>query len=276
MTPPALAFGIRKRGRHYPWPPQPVDHLPRNQWGSVNPEDIPDNLTPLPSITNALGIIDKPALLGWAAEQALRDLYETGDLPDDVDEAISRHKYAHNKARNKRADAGTRAHTLAERLTTDQPLPASISDEDAAYADAFMEFWADHQPEPLWVEATVANPDVGYAGTGDLFARIGGRTVVLDYKTRGRPPKKKNQPVLYDENRAQLAALADAPYRFVWDDGEWAVDVMPQVDEGWGVVLYPDGAYGVEKLGAGELARCFEGFKGCLQTWRWLKGEVAA
>lgn len=282
MTTPALAFGLRRHGRQYPWPPQYIGDLPTNQWGSVNPEDIPDGLTPLPSVTNVLGVLDKPALKGWAAEQALRSLYESDAIPTDVDQAIAAHKYAYNRTARDRADAGTRAHTIAERLTTDLPLPTQLSEEDEAYADAFLNFWTDHDPHPQHVEATVYNPEVGYAGTGDLHAIINERPVLIDYKTRGQRPsdsKLKKYGLLYDENRAQLAALTMAPLVAIPDpdaDGGWRTIEAPPVVEAWGVVLLPDGGYLTEALRLPEIERWYRVFCGALQAWRGLNDEGAA
>src|SRR5690606_41518278 len=92
MTPPKLAFPLRGRGRHYPYPPQDPSGWPRNQWGSVNPDDVP--VEAVPSVTNVLSVCDKPGLKGWAAEQALRSLYESGHIPLDVERAIQSHKWA--------------------------------------------------------------------------------------------------------------------------------------------------------------------------------------
>ena len=280
MTTPTLSFGVRGCGRHYPWPPQPVGQLRRNQWGSVDPRWIPDTITPLPSVTNVLSILAKN-LTGWAGEHAIRSLYASGQIPLDVEAAVESHKWAANKVRDQRADAGTRAHTIADRLTQGLPLPSDLSDEDEAYADAYLAFWADHDPTPLHVEATVMHPDVGYAGTADLFAEIGGSVVVLDYKTRGAPPdpaKRSKYGVLYDENRMQLAALAHATHIAV-EDGGWHTVPSLDVSEGWGVVLYPDGSFDVETLDLSDLERWFDCFQGVLRAWRVLKGirqEVAA
>lgn len=279
MTHPALAFGIRGKGRHYPWPVRDISDLPRNQWGSVNPEDIPSDLHPLPSVTNTLNVLSKPALKGWAAEQALRSLYQSDAIPTDVEAAIQQHKYAYNRTATERADAGTRAHTIAERLTDDLPLPAELSEEDEAYADAFLNFWTDHDPHPQYVEATVYNPEVGYAGTGDLIAVTNERPVLIDYKTRGERPserKLKKWGLLYDENRAQLAALAMAPLVAIRDDdGGWRTIESPPIREAWGVVLLPDGGYLTESLDLDDLSRWFGVFCGALQAWRGLNGEAA-
>ena len=275
MTSPKLAFPLRGRGRCYPWPPQDVSNLPLNQWKSVNPENLPDGLTPLPSVTNVLSIVDKPALKGWAAEQAIRALYDSGIFPDTADKAVEAHKYAFNRVSKERADAGTRAHTIAERLTQDLPLPADISEEDEAFADAYLRFWADWSPEPLHVEATVLNPDVGYGGTGDLFAVIDGKVAVLDWKTRGAIPdekKRKKFGLLYDETKMQLAALAHAPYLARQSPDGWSCVDTPDCIEAWGVVLYPNGEYDYEVLSLPSMEDWFDCFQGVLRAWRVLKG----
>lgn len=282
MTSPALAFPLRGRGRCYPWPPQDVSGLPLNQWKSVNPENLPDGLTPLPSVTNVLSIVDKPALKGWAAEQAIRALY-AGPMPPTVDEAVEAHKYAFNKVSKERADAGTRAHTIAERLTQDLPLPSDLSEEDEAFGDAYLRFWGDWSPTALHVESTVLNPDVGYAGTADVFLNIDGKTVVCDYKTRGvQPDEKKRRKfgLLYDETKMQLAALAHAPYLAQQTADGWSCTDTPDCVEAWGVVLYPSGEYDYEVLSLSSMEDWFDCFQGVLRAWRVLKGapkgDVAA
>ena len=274
MTNPRLAFNVRGQGRAYPWPVTDPSTFPLNQWKSVDPEKLPPGVRPLPSVTQVLSISAKEALKGWAAEQAIRAGYEAG-WPDDVDTAIELHKYAFNKKSKERADAGTRAHTFAERTIQGLPAPSHLNDEDAAFADAYNTFVADWSPEPLHVEATVLNPEVGYGGTADLFAVIDGKTVVLDWKSRGKVPDEKQKRkqakngCLYNETRAQLAALAHAPYIAAGVDGHIdGVDVV----EGWGVVLYPDGTYAHEVLDVAELERWMDCFQGLLRAWRVLKG----
>lgn len=273
MTSPKLAFPLRGRGRHYPYPPQDPSGWPRNQWGSVNPDDVP--VEAVPSVTNVLSVCDKPGLKGWAAEQALRSLYESGHIPLDVERAIQSHKWAFNDVSERRADAGTRAHTLAERLTQDLPLPSSISEEDEAYADAFLKFWSDTNPEPLEVEVTMYGD--GYAGTADLIANLtvnfsrGPR--VVDYKTRGvrpDPKKKARYGLLYDENRMQLAALAHCPQVALEGSEGWELLPAPQLEGAVGVALYPDGTYDLEEVA--DLDRWYQGFRGALKLWKGLRG----
>lgn len=271
MTTPALSFGLRKRGRHYPNPPCDVSTWPRNRWGSVDPDKVPEGVEPLPSVTNILSVCDKPALKGWAAERALIELYESGSVPLSLDVAVERHKTAYARYAKQRADVGTKAHTVAESLTSDLPLPSHLSDEDAAYADAFLAWWSDHQVTPLHTEATVYGSF--YAGTGDLIAEVDGPVTVVDYKTRGERDDKKlaRYGVLYDENRMQLAALARAS-RVACEDGGWHLDDAPLAVQAMGVVLFPDGTYATETLTGQDLDRWWQGFRGAASLWGALKG----
>lgn len=274
MTTPSLSVPIRRRGRHYPYPPCDVSTWPRNQWGSVDPDNIPPDVDVLPSVTNILTVCDKPALKGWAAERALIELYDSGNLPTSPEVAIDRHKMAFDRYSKQRAAAGTRAHTLAERLTRDLPLPTSISDEDEAYADAYLKFWSDHDPEPLHVEATIYDTVCGYAGTADLLARIDGHEVTVDYKTRRErdDSKIRRYGLLYDEARMQLAALGYAN-ELALPDGDLDEIEMPR--PGLGVVLFPDGSYASERVERDDLDRWYLGFLGALDLWRAKKGVPA-
>lgn len=282
MTSPALAFPLRGRGRHYPYPACDPSDWPLNQWRSVNPEDVPDHVTPLPSITNILDVLDAPALRGWYAEQALRGLYGSGSLPVDCDEAVSRFKWAANKVRDDRAEEGTSAHDLMEQVAAkheagEQDFVIEAPAHLGGYLTAGLNFWRDHQPDPIYVEATVANPDAGYAGTGDLFAHIGTELVVADYKTRaGEPDDKKTKKygLLYESNRLQLAALAHAPYRMFQDREGWTSAPMPKVTAGMGVVLYESGDYRIETLDAKALARFYRAFCGLVTAWTELKAAA--
>jgi hypothetical protein len=278
MTTPALSVNVKGKGRHYPYPPVDPTNFVYGSWRTVDPKKVPEGVQLFPSVTNVGGVLGKgEGLFYWASECAIRAMYRDG-FPKDVDRAVELHRGAFRAARDKRAEAGTRAHTLAEKLTLDVPLPESLSAQDKAYADAFMAFVSDHDPTWHKVEATVVNAEVGYAGTADWFATIGGQLVLGDWKTRGAAPdpdKRKRYGLLYDENRLQLAALAAAPEMYVEGDGGWQVEFSPKVDEAWGVVLFPDGTYDVETLDRAELARWFGGFRGAVDVWRCVKGAAA-
>ena len=268
MTSPALSVQIVKRGRMYPWLPQDPSGWPRNRWGSVNWDDIPNGVMMYPSVTNVLSVYSDggDGLLYWAGEQSIRAMYADG-FPAEVDRAVELHRGAFRKARDARAEAGTRAHTLAEVLTSDLPLPSGISDEDEQYADAFMQFWSDVQPTPVYTEATVYGD--GYAGTADLIAEVDGHMTVIDYKTRGKPEKS---PKVYDKTRLQLAGLSAAIEAAVPVDGGWIVEPL-NVSRAMAVILYPDGTYHAERID--DVWRWQGAFNAAVDLWRFVKGTPA-
>lgn len=276
MTQPALAFGVAKRGRHYPYPPVSHDDWPRTRWGTVEPADIP--VDALPSVTNVLSVMGKgDGLLYWASEAAIRAMYRDG-FPQTVDRAVELHKGAFKNARDNRADAGTRAHSIAERLTSDVALPSSISDEDEAYADAFMAWWHDHTPEPLEIEATLYGD--GYAGTADLIASVSHnfsrQVMTVDYKTRGERDEKKlaRYGPIYDGTRMQLSALAVCEQVASLSSDGWTLLPAPKSEAAMGVVLFPDGTYATEVLERPDLERWYSAFRGALRAWHGVKGAA--
>jgi len=72
-----------------------------------------------------------------------------------------------------------RTHRLAE------AREALRANGEEAFAARFDEWWEMYGVEPVEPEITVWNADVGYAGTMDLVAKIGGRLCLIDFKTKG-------------------------------------------------------------------------------------------
>ncbi|MFB0835511.1 cytochrome [Arthrobacter halodurans] len=56
---------------------------------------------------------------------------------------------------------------------------------EGAFAARFDDWWDEYGVVPLAAEVTVWNQQVGYAGTLDLVAEVGGRLCLIDYKTKG-------------------------------------------------------------------------------------------
>ena len=228
MTTPALAQNVKGKGRHY---------------------QAPDGEL-VPSITNVLGVLNKPALPRWAAKMVAEQAVAMRDsLPKlDEAEAIDMLKGAPWRSSGRAADRGTTIHAYLE--TRLQGLePKEISGEAARFrkaADAFLDEWT---PEPLHIEMTVFGD--GYAGTGDLWAVLNnGAVAVLDYKT---------SKAIYPEAALQLAALAHAT---TTPDG----DPAPKVDEAWVVRIGEDG---YEAKQVRDVAGCYEVFRSLLTAWHW-------
>jgi hypothetical protein len=86
------------------------------------------------------------------------------------------------RRRNLKADAGTFAHLVAEKLVLDGALPLlppALADVDMdgitlhefveVVSDAFIQWFADYNPEVVMAEAVVFNPVLGVAGKLDLI-----------------------------------------------------------------------------------------------------------
>jgi hypothetical protein len=160
----------------------------------------------LPGVTTILGVLDKPALLPWAAGCGARAAVAAVKEGLDHEAAVERARHAWAKERDAAADAGTLAHSFVEAHYASDPILADLDDEKQAQAHAVYRRIVDHiEASRLTVVASeVALVDVacGYGGTMDLIVERDGALLVADIKTGKRA---------YDEVIPQLAA-----YRLLW------------------------------------------------------------
>lgn len=235
MTAPALAVNVRGKGRHYEHP----------ETGEL-----------VPSVTNIIGILDKPAIPRWAAktvaEQAWKLRYTLDDLGQA--EAIDVLKGSPWRQSRRSADRGTSIHEYLEARASGI-TPDILGGEAKTYQQAADEFLEIHQPEFNLTEFTVFGD--GYAGTGDFIADMHGRLVLGDFKT---------SKALYPEIALQLAALRNA--REVVVGG--VLEPMWAVDGCVGVLLTPDGC-DVQEI---DTEGAYEAFRGLLAAWHWKQAGV--
>jgi hypothetical protein len=173
MTTPALAEHVRGKGRHYRHP--------------VTQELVP-------SVTNVIGIMDKPALPRWSAKMVAETAYRMRHALPEMEEAeaVDMLKGAPWSKANRAADRGTDIHEYLEYLVNGWE-PPELYGEAVRYKRAADEWFDYYQPELVASELTVFHPK--YAGTGDLWCRIGDRLTILDFKT---------SKGIYDEAALQL------------------------------------------------------------------------
>lgn len=175
----------------------------------------------VPGVTTLIGDgFPKPALINWAgsatANYAVDHWDELSEMgPSERLKVLNGSRYAVRDAAAKR---GTEVHALAERLIGGESVEPP--EELAGHVEAYVRFLDDFEPEPVMVEAVVANYSVGYAGSLDLVARFPslGQTLLCDVKT--------NRSGVYGETSFQLAAYRYAEV-IVTADGE---QPMPEVD----------------------------------------------
>lgn len=79
------------------------------------------------------------------------------------------------------ADRGTAIHNAVENYVIYGI--EDIEPKHRGYFDAFLRFWDENNPEPLATESRLYHKILRYAGTADLPCVIGGKRVLIDYKT---------------------------------------------------------------------------------------------
>lgn len=194
-----------------------------------------DGTPEVPSITTVIGqqAIDLGGWHGYMAAKAaleddrfLRAGRSTGLKHAVIRDAAS----AAERYRDQAAARGDRVHQYCENVALramgrEHEVEASretlMLHNEGAWADRFDEWWQTYRPEPLAPEVTVWNHTVGYAGTLDLVARIGGRVCILDYKTKGTD-RKGRVKALDQKVIMQLVAGVKAEESLVDPEtGEW-------------------------------------------------------
>lgn len=238
MSDPPLAEQVKGIGRMYRYPP--TDEL-------------------VPSITSIIDVLDKPALIGWAARETAKAAWEQRAAlvnMDDEEAAVDMLKNARFRSRGRKANVGSAIHEVCEALARDIELP-SYPEEASPYVDQFLRFVADYDPTFTVVEGTVFNLSKRYAGTFDFLAIIGGVPVIGDYKTGSG---------IYPEVALQTAAARYAEQ--LWDRETGELRTMPATDGAIAVHLAED-RYAVHWLNAGPAA--FDAFLGARGAWDWAK-----
>jgi hypothetical protein len=184
--------------------------------------------------------LPKPAIAGWQArsiaEFAVANWRQIGGMlgavrlrpggaegtfivsdADAVAGAVDWLKGAPWRESSRKMDIGSAVHAEAEAwvLQTPRPEPGPVV---APYLASFRNFLKDFTPTFEMSEATVYSPTESYAGTLDAVMVIGGRKILVDYKT-GKG--------IYADVALQLAAYAHAE-AVLLPDGT-SID-MPVVD----------------------------------------------
>ena len=219
-----------------------------------------------PSVTTVLDIIAKPALGPWYAKEERRcfeaAMLEVLTKPGARDpeyvlaavaEAVSGVKAA-DRAKQQAATIGTAVHAgieweLRTRLGEDAG-PAPCLPDAAAWAVESWKDWARTVAlDPLAIERAIYCDLCGYAGTLDLYARVGGVLTVLDWKS-GK--------AIYPEAFLQNVAYRHAAARQGLPSAQGLIVRLPKLleDPAWEVMPVP------ERL-------TLEDFLAALSLWRW-------
>lgn len=189
MTQPALAESTQQYGRMYrrslaeqPTVPSITTVISRQPHGL-------DGWFGHMAATALAGDPRLAAAVGNAGEMRalLRDACNAAELYRDA--AAARGDRVHRYCEQVALRALGQGHAVAESRT------ALEEHGEEKFAARFDEWWQQYRVEPIATEITVWNRTVGYAGTLDLVARIGGRVCLIDYKTKGTDRDRQVKPL---------------------------------------------------------------------------------
>lgn len=210
----------------------------------------------VPSVTTIISVLDKPALVQWAANMAAEYAADNWSVlaPLGRDERVTLIKGAHRRVSGSAADLGTAVHDAVDAWCTDRPMPVWERGVEP-FMEQFVEFLEQRRPEFLRNEVTVWNRTVGYAGTFDWIASIGGRVTLGDTKTGKR---------VYGEVALQLAALKHAEFILHPDGTE---EPLPAIELA-GVLHLRPRSWALVPVDAGP--ESFDAFKAAatLRNWK--------
>jgi hypothetical protein len=238
VTTPALAQNVRGKGRHYAHPSGDL----------------------VPSVTNVIGILDKPALPRWSAKMVAEMAYRMRHaLPEMTEsEAVDMLKGSPWSKSKRAADRGTDIHGYLEALLNGWE-PDVLSPDARPYKDA-ADGWLETVNDGIEVvgtEQTMFHPL--YAGTCDLVARRDGTLTILDFKT---------SKAIYDEAALQLSALWGC---YTDPDGSplaWR-DAAGEMVETPVLVVVRIGEDGWEEKQVADPAGSLRVFFSLLDAWHW-------
>ena len=161
--------------------------------------------------TSALGIINKPALMYWAVNQAVaffQNAIKPGVIYDEIQlKAMAEGmKFSHRKKSGDAMDIGKIVHDWIEKYIAGKNPSPIVNQQAKNSINKFLEWEKTNNVEFIESERIVYSKEYGYAGTLDFVAEMDGldsnRVIVLgDFKTSSG---------IWDEYWFQLAAYQQA------------------------------------------------------------------
>lgn len=156
----------------------------------------------VPSVTGVLKRVSKgDALVQWSANLAAEyynehlDRWKAGEISRE--ELFRAARYAWRQKRSAAGDIGTRVHAYVEALLRGEDTMPCPDEQEARARSAVDDWLARNAIAPINLERRVYSHQYGYAGTCDFYGLVGGRHVLLDFKT---------SKGVYDDYWWQLAA----------------------------------------------------------------------
>jgi len=208
-------------------------------------------------VTSIVGIIDKPALMYWAAKMSaerFKDLIKPGKSYGEVELATmyDEIKGAHRRPSGRAKATGTIVHEAIEAIINaliagDAPPERPVDDVVNKCIDSFASWVKNHEVKFLQAERKVYSQKYNYAGTLDVLAEVDGNLTVADIKTSAAV-----YPEYHFQNVAYLKAVEE-------EDGSEIKDALIlRVDKDGGEL---------EVVKTEDVEACFDVFKACHEIY---------
>jgi len=161
---------------------------------------------PLIGVTTVLSVISKPALIQWAANEAVDYVIEqwgsNGLSPSELFSVLGEARTAHRKRKEKAGNVGTLAHDWIERFVKsmmDGGEPIGPSDDETVkkMCDNFVSWASDNSVRFLESEKHVWSEKLWIGGILDMVFELEGKKFIGDIKTSS---------AIYNEHFFQMAA----------------------------------------------------------------------
>jgi len=150
-----------------------------------------------PSVTTITGMLDKPALLGWAANCAVDHVFDNLAIVRDplsnvheVEAVLEAARKAYAQKKEDAAAAGTMVHDAIEAYIKNEDYLSLLNNEDPAIQEkaingfqAFLSWEEKNHVEWLESEVQVFCLRHGYAGRFDAIALVNNFRYLIDFKT---------------------------------------------------------------------------------------------
>ena len=233
-----------------------------------------------PSITGVLSVMEKAALIPWAAgqvrqyaEKRFAEIARSQSFfqPQEVSNVLAEaeecwkelskattigslaHRHLHEELKYR---SGLRENSPSLTLEANTILQPGISQEMIELANlsikAGLEFLEENRVEPLMFERVLFSPTHGFIGTADLIARVNGTLSVLDWKT---------SKAIYPSMFLQLAAYQCC---YMEEFPEQTIQNRIVVN------IKKDGSgFEFEQKGLESYTEDLEAFLACNQLYRW-------
>ena len=152
----------------------------------------------LTGVTTILGVISKPALIGWAARMAVEYIEEApmwaegckykvdGKVYTITQEVLDDARKAHAQKRDKAAEAGISIHEWIESFIEDPSVELPEDKIANAQAKQFLAWQFKNKVKFLESEKRIYSEKLWFAGTVDAVAEIDGKKYVVDFKTMAK------------------------------------------------------------------------------------------